>query len=70
LVNFNKVETLDNFIGGKVGETIAAGQTSVTLHTITVKGKERVVAIIILGSENRNDDVRDLLKYAEEKFGG
>src|SRR3989344_398921 len=70
LVNFNKVETLDNFIGGKVGETIAAGQTSVTLHTISVKGKERVVAIIILGSENRNDDVRDLLKYAEERFGG
>ena len=70
LVNFNKVETLDNFIGGKVGETIAAGQTSVTLHTITVKGEKRVVAIIILGSENRNDDVRDLLKYAEEKFGG
>jgi len=69
LVNFNKVETLENFIGGKVGETIAAGQTSVTLHTISVKGKERVVAIIILGSESRNDDVRELLKYAEERFG-
>ena len=68
LLNFNKVEDLDNFIGGKVGETIAAGQTSVTLHTIEVKGTKRVVAIIILGSENRNADVRELLRYAEERF--
>jgi serine-type D-Ala-D-Ala endopeptidase (penicillin-binding protein 7) len=69
LLNFNKVEDLDNFIGGKVGETIAAGQTSVTLHQISVKGSERVVAIIILGSEDRNKDVRELLRYAEERFG-
>ena len=68
LLNFNKVEDLENFIGGKVGETIAAGQTSVTLHTIKVKGTTRVVAIIILGSENRNADVIELLKYAEERF--
>ncbi len=70
LINFNKVEELDNFIGGKVGETIAAGQTSVTLHKIKVKGTDRVVAIIILGSENRNEDVRELLNYAQERFGG
>jgi D-alanyl-D-alanine endopeptidase (penicillin-binding protein 7) len=69
LLNFNLVEDVDNFIGGKVGETIAAGQTSVTLHKIKVKGTERVVAIIILGSENRNEDVRQLLNYAEERFG-
>jgi len=70
LVNFNKVTELENFIGGKVGETIAAGQTSVTLHRIKIKETERILAIIILGSENRNDDVRALLKYAEERFGG
>jgi hypothetical protein len=69
LVNFNKVEDLDNFIGGKVGETLAAGQTSLTLHRLTVKGQERTLAIIILGSKNRNEDVRELLKYAEERFG-
>lgn len=69
LVNFNKVEGLENFIGGKVGETIAAGQTSVTLHTLEVKGETRVLAIIILGSENRTEDVRQLLQYAEERFG-
>ena len=69
LVNFNEVKDLDNFIGGKVGETIAAGQTSVTLHKLQVKGETRVVAIIILGSVSRNDDVRELLRYAEERFG-
>lgn len=70
LVNFNKVEHLDNFIGGKVGETLAAGQTSLTLHHLKVKDKDRTVAIIILGSENRNQDVKELLHYAEERFGG
>jgi D-alanyl-D-alanine carboxypeptidase len=69
LVNFNEVGDLKNFIGGKVGETIAAGQTSVTLHTLTVKGEERVVVIVLLGSTSRNDDVRQLLRYAEERFG-
>jgi serine-type D-Ala-D-Ala endopeptidase (penicillin-binding protein 7) len=68
LVNFNQVDDLDNLIGGKVGETIAAGQTSVTLHRLTVKGEERVVAIIILGSKERNADVTKLYRYAEERF--
>ena len=69
LVNFNKVDELDNFIGGKVGETIAARQTSVTLHNLHVKGAERTLAIIILGSEDRNSDVTALLHYAEDRFG-
>lgn len=70
LVNFNKVEGLDNFIGGKVGETNAAGQTSVSLHKLEVKGEERIIAIIVLGSEDRHNDVLELLQYAEDHFGG
>ncbi len=69
LDNFNKVKGLENFIGGKVGETIAAGQTSVTLHHLKINDTERTIAIIILGSENRNSDVTELLRYAEERFG-
>ncbi len=68
LVNFNKVAEWTNFIGGKVGETIAAGQTSVTLHTIFVHEKERTLAIIILGSKERNRDVSELYGYALERF--
>ncbi len=69
LANFNDVKGLDNFLGGKIGETTAAKQTSVTLHTIEVKGATRVVAIIILGSENRTSDVTALMQYATERFG-
>jgi D-alanyl-D-alanine carboxypeptidase/lipoprotein-anchoring transpeptidase ErfK/SrfK len=69
LSNFNKVEALDNFIGGKVGETTAAGQTSITLHKLKVKGVERVIAIILLNSNSRNADVKELLGYATERFG-
>ncbi len=68
LMNFNKVENINNFIGGKVGETLAAGQTSVTLHELNVRGEKRVVAIIILGSESRNADVTELYNYAEKRF--
>ncbi|MBP9717223.1 MAG: L,D-transpeptidase family protein [Candidatus Pacebacteria bacterium] len=68
LVNFNVLKDSDNFLGGKIGETLAAGQTSATLHTLKVKGEERIIAIIILGSESRNDDVMQLLNYAEERF--
>lgn len=68
LVNFNDIEDVDNFIGGKVGETSAAGQTSVSLHRVTIQGSKRTVAIILLGSEHRGDDVRALLQFVEERF--
>jgi len=70
LHNFNRVADLDNFVGGKVGETSAAGQTSISLHTIDVYGTTRTLAIIILGSRQRNQDVLDLLAYAQQRFGG
>lgn len=69
LSNFNDVKGLNNFIGGKIGETTAAKQTSVTLHTLEVKGQTRVVAIIILGSEGRTEDVQALMEYAKLRFG-
>jgi D-alanyl-D-alanine endopeptidase (penicillin-binding protein 7) len=68
LVNFNDVEDLDNFIGGKVGETSAAGQTSVSLHTVKIQGSDRTVAVILLGSAHRTDDVKLLLNFVEERF--
>ncbi len=69
LSNFNEVEGLENFIGGKVGETTAAGQTSVTLHKIKVKGAERIIAIVLLNSDSRNADVTELIGYANARFG-
>lgn len=69
LVNFNEVKDLDNFIGGKVGETLAAGQTSITLHKINFKGSDRTVVVILLGSDSRTEDVQTLIKFVEGRFG-
>ena len=68
LVNFNEIDDVDNFIGGKVGETMAAGQTSVSLHTIKLQGSDRTVVIILLNSSSRDEDVRTLIQFVEDRF--
>lgn len=68
LVNFNTVKDVDSFVGGKVGETTAAGQTSVSLHKIKIQGQDRTVVIILLGSAHRNDDVKLLIDFVQSRF--
>ncbi len=68
LSNFNEVDELNNFVGGKIGETTAAGQTSVTLHTVSIQGSKRTVAIVLLGSTGRDADVRTLMQFVEEQY--
>jgi D-alanyl-D-alanine carboxypeptidase len=69
LVNFNEFDAVEGFIGGKVGETLAAGQTSLSLHEMTVKGERRVLVVVLLGSSGRNADTETLLNYAAERYG-
>ncbi len=69
LINFNQVRNLENFIGGKVGETIAAGQTSVSLHHLDIANRKRTIAVVVLGSTSRDADVLTLLNYAKGQFG-
>ena len=68
LVNFNRIEDIDSFVGGKVGETNAAGQTSVSLHELQIQGEERVVVVILLGSNERSKDVQALLDHVNKTF--
>ena len=68
LANFNEVEELNNFVGGKIGETTAAGQTSVSLHEVSIQGSKRVVAIVLLGSTQRDEDVRTLVHFVEDQY--
>jgi D-alanyl-D-alanine carboxypeptidase len=68
LENFNEIEGIENFIGGKVGETLAAGQTSISLHEVEIKDSKRVIAVIILNSTDRPGDVTKLLEYVSERF--
>lgn len=69
LTNFNLLETDVTFVGGKIGETEAAGQTSVTIHRLSFGGTSRDVIIVILGSNARTADVTALLSYLQGRFG-
>ena len=69
LINFNEIEDMESFIGGKVGETRAAGQTSISLHEVDLQGEERVLAVILLGSDGRTEDVEALLSYVQNRYG-
>lgn len=63
LENFNEVSEESHFLGGKVGETTAAGQTSVSLHSLSIGGEERVVLVTVLGSSARTRDIERLLEH-------
>jgi len=68
LENYNVIDGLDTFRGGKVGETEAARQTSITIHEINFGNTTRRVALIVLGSESRSADVTTLHRYLEDQF--
>ncbi|MCD5384347.1 MAG: hypothetical protein LRZ97_00330 [Candidatus Pacebacteria bacterium] len=67
--NRNHFSSDPNFIGGKTGYTTAAKQTMLSIFKIEINGEQREVAIIILGSNKRKDDVMTLYnwlnKYAQ-----
>ena len=52
---------LTAYIGGKDGYTPEAGLTAATLFAITTDGKHQIVAVIVLGSKNRDRDVLGLI---------
>tara|TARA_B100000508_G_scaffold139530_1_gene138059 strand:+ start:1458 stop:2807 length:1350 start_codon:yes stop_codon:yes gene_type:complete len=68
LDNFNGIAGLETFVGGKIGETEAAKQTSLTVHEIDFGGGARPVAIVVLGSDSRSADVTALHNYALERY--
>jgi len=70
LVNFNTIKGMDSFVGGKVGETLAARQTSVSLHELQIQGQDRTIVVIVLGSDNRTADIETLISYVQNRFGG
>ncbi|MFT5037313.1 MAG: D-alanyl-D-alanine carboxypeptidase [Candidatus Azotimanducaceae bacterium] len=67
LSNFNYIDEV-GFIAGKVGETLAAQQTSASLHVVTVHGEERLLAVVLLGTEDRTEDTKKLISYVREHF--
>ena len=67
LANFNKIDGV-NFVAGKVGETAAAGQTSVSLHIVPVGSEDRLVAVILLGTDERTNDIKRLLTHVSKWY--
>ncbi len=68
LNNLNGDDEIDSFIGGKVGETEAAGQTLISVHEVNIRDTKRKVAVILLGSTGRKADLQSLLQYLEEEY--
>lgn len=51
------------FVGGKVGHTTAARDTMVSVFNVDVSGHNRPIGIIVLGSDNRDQDIESLLAW-------
>lgn len=64
--NQNKLASDAHFVGGKLGYTDEAGQTSLALFTVPVDGEVRVVAVVILKSQDWKQDTRTLLTWFQE----
>jgi hypothetical protein len=67
LSNFNDF-SLEGFRGGKVGKTKAAKETALMIYEIEINGEKRPIGVIVLGSENNKEDVKEILRVIKEKY--
>lgn len=70
LRNFNIFSSDSSFIGGKTGKTMPAKETMVSLFREQAPAGVYNVAIIVLGSDNRRDDIVRLREWFYESAGG
>jgi len=68
LKNFNIFTDDLDFIGGKVGETIEAKQTILSIFELDLGGEKRPVVIIVLGSDDNAKDARAILDYIKGNY--
>jgi len=64
--NQNKLASDPHFRGGKLGYTDEAGQTSVSIFTVPLRGEVHPIAVIVLNSKDWKQDTRTLLKWLVE----
>lgn len=66
--NKNRLKNFDPyFVGGKTGYTDPAKQTGVGIFEIPLSGDEtRTLGIVILGSDNRENDVAKIIQYVQK----
>jgi D-alanyl-D-alanine carboxypeptidase len=63
--NQNHFAQDSHFIGGKLGFTEAALQTSVGLFSVNIAGRPRTIAVVVLGSYDWKQDTHTLLSWFE-----
>lgn len=68
LQNFNDFATDPRFLGGKVGQTTAAGETGIYLFRTVIGGNQREVAVVVLGTTDRRGDATVALDYVVNNF--
>lgn len=68
LRNFNFFGDDPSFIGGKSGQTIAARETFLGVWNIEIRGTNRKIAIIILGSEDSRADIEKILTWIKANY--
>ncbi len=68
LGNFNDFYLNPYFVGGKNGKTTAASETGLYVFDLPVGTTTRPIVIIVLGSQNQKDDVRQLLDYVLDEI--
>lgn len=68
LKNFNEFADEPDLIGMKNGETKMAGQTIATVWNIHTTQGDLPVAVIVLNSQNRAADTKNLLRWLKENF--
>jgi D-alanyl-D-alanine carboxypeptidase len=62
--NFNRVAGVQNpFLGGKVGQTLAARETYLGIFGLEVNGQERPIVVTILGAGAAKTSVAKALQY-------
>ncbi len=68
LENFNVFQDDPDFIGGKVGQTIEAGQTILSIFETELNGQKRAIVIIALGSLDRVTDAKQMIEYVRYNY--
>lgn len=63
--NFNIFSGNKDFVGGKTGYTKEANQTMISIFNVPVNGNILPIAIIVLNSDNREEDTKSLLNWVK-----
>ncbi len=64
--NLNVFSDVKSFVGGKVGQTTAAGETMVSVFTVSNGVEKHRVAVVVLRSNNYTEDTTRLTKWLGE----